>query len=108
MQETIPTFTQGDLQETGNATDIALITGTYGRYTVPEFIGDRFNSHPARITAAICTIIISFTYSIGQLSESGVVIGRLFEIDAKIGTMIGVVRQQRHGPIHAGSRLPVK
>lgn len=63
----------------------------YGRYTVPEFIGDRYNSHTARIIAAICTIIISFTYSIGQLSGSGVVIGRLFEIDAKVGTMIGVV-----------------
>ncbi|MRX74380.1 sodium/solute symporter [Bacillus lacus] len=63
----------------------------YGRYTVPEFIGDRYRSHPARIIAAICTIIISFTYSIGQLSGSGVVIGRLFEIDAKVGTMIGVV-----------------
>jgi cation/acetate symporter len=63
----------------------------YGRYTVPEFIGDRFDSHTARIIAAICTIIISFTYSIGQLSGSGVVIGRLFEIDAKLGTMIGVV-----------------
>ncbi|KON86149.1 sodium:solute symporter [Sporosarcina globispora] len=63
----------------------------YGRYTVPEFIGDRFDSHTARILAAICTIIISFTYSIGQLSGSGVVIGRLFEIDAKIGTMIGAV-----------------
>ena len=63
----------------------------YGRYTVPEFIGDRFNSHTARIIAAVCTIIISFTYSIGQLSGSGVVIGRLFEIDAKPGTMIGVV-----------------
>jgi cation/acetate symporter len=63
----------------------------YGRYTVPEFIGDRFESHTARIIAALCTIIISFTYSIGQLSGSGVVIGRLFEIDAKIGTMIGVV-----------------
>ncbi|WP_110112596.1 sodium:solute symporter family protein [Bacillus sp. CGMCC 1.16541] len=63
----------------------------YGRYTVPEFIGDRFNSHPARIIAAICTILISFTYSVGQLSGSGVVIGRLFEIDAKVGTMIGVV-----------------
>jgi cation/acetate symporter len=62
-----------------------------GRYTVPEFIGDRYNSHSARVIAAICTIIISFTYSIGQLSGSGVVIGRLFEIDAKIGTMIGVV-----------------
>ncbi|MFC0272341.1 sodium:solute symporter family protein [Metabacillus herbersteinensis] len=63
----------------------------YGRYTVPEFIGDRYNSHTARVIAAICTIIISFTYSIGQLSGSGVVIGRLLEIDARIGTMIGVV-----------------
>lgn len=63
----------------------------YGRYTVPEFIGDRYNSHTARVIAAICTIMISFTYSIGQLSGSGVVIGRLFEIDAKVGTMIGVV-----------------
>ncbi|MGD6966591.1 cation acetate symporter [Rossellomorea vietnamensis] len=63
----------------------------YGRYTVPEFIGDRYNSHTARVIAALCTIIISFTYSIGQLSGSGVVIGRLFEIDAKVGTMIGVV-----------------
>lgn len=63
----------------------------YGRYTVPEFIGDRYDSHSARVIAAVCTIIISFTYSIGQLSGSGVVIGRLFEIDAKVGTMIGVV-----------------
>jgi len=63
----------------------------FGRFTVPEFIGDRFDSKPALILAAVCTIIISFTYSIGQLSGSGVVIGRLFEIDAKLGTMIGVV-----------------
>ncbi|RNA67461.1 sodium:solute symporter family protein [Alteribacter keqinensis] len=63
----------------------------YGRYTVPEFIGDRYNSHTARVIAAICTIIISFTYSVGQLSGSGVVIGRLLEVDARIGTLIGVV-----------------
>ncbi len=63
----------------------------FGRFTVPEFIGDRFNSKTALIIAAICTIIISFTYSIGQLSGSGVVIGRLFEIDAKIATMLGAV-----------------
>ncbi|MFY3792408.1 sodium:solute symporter family protein [Ureibacillus sp. MALMAid1270] len=61
-----------------------------GSYTVPEFIGDRFQSKTALIIAAICTMIISFTYSIGQLSGSGVVIGRLFQIDAGIGTMIGV------------------
>lgn len=63
----------------------------FGRFTVPEFIGDRFNSKSALVLAAICTIIISFTYSIGQLSGSGVVIGRLFEIDVKFATMLGAV-----------------
>ncbi|MFP3442524.1 hypothetical protein R0K18_32810, partial [Pantoea sp. SIMBA_133] len=57
----------------------------YGRYTVPEFIGDRFQSKTALVIAAIATIIISFTYSIGQLAGSGVVIGRLFEVDARVG-----------------------
>lgn len=63
----------------------------YGRYTVPEFLGDRYESNTARLLGALATIIISFTYSIGQLSGSGVVIGRLLEVDAKIGTLIGVV-----------------
>lgn len=63
----------------------------FGRFTVPEFIGDRFNSKSALVIAAVCTIIISFTYSIGQLSGSGVVIGRLFEIDVKFATMLGAV-----------------
>jgi cation/acetate symporter len=61
-----------------------------GRYTVPEFIGDRYKSDTARLIAAVATIIISFTYSIGQLSGSGVVIGRLLEVHTAIGTMIGV------------------
>ena len=61
-----------------------------GRYTVPEFIGDRYRSSTARLIAAVATILISFTYSIGQLSGSGVVIGRLLEVDTAIGTMIGV------------------
>ncbi|WP_226581255.1 sodium:solute symporter family protein [Halobacillus litoralis] len=63
----------------------------YGRYTVPEFIGDRYRSNTARLIAAVATIIISFTYSVGQLSGSGVVIGRLLEVDTMIGTLIGVV-----------------
>ncbi|MDC3414543.1 cation acetate symporter [Aquibacillus sp. 3ASR75-11] len=63
----------------------------YGRYTVPEFIGDRYQSDVARLIAALATIIISFTYSIGQLSGSGVVIGRLLEVNTATGTMIGVV-----------------
>lgn len=62
-----------------------------GRYTVPEFIGDRYRSNTARLIAAVATIIISFTYSIGQLSGSGIVIGRLLEVDTAIGTIIGVV-----------------
>ncbi|KIL43369.1 sodium:solute symporter [Jeotgalibacillus alimentarius] len=61
----------------------------YGRYTVPEFIGDRYGSNLARLIAAVATIIISFTYSIGQMSGSGVVIGRLLEVDYRIGTIIG-------------------
>ncbi|MEW9500482.1 sodium:solute symporter family protein [Jeotgalibacillus marinus] len=63
----------------------------YGRYTVPEFIGDRYSSNAARLIAAFATIIISFTYSIGQMSGSGVVIGRLLEVDYRIGTLIGAV-----------------
>ncbi|WP_444684091.1 sodium:solute symporter family protein [Alkalicoccus luteus] len=63
----------------------------YGRFTVPEFIGDRFDSNVARLIAAIATIIISFTYIIGQLSGSGVVIGRLLNLPASTGVMIGVV-----------------
>ncbi|MFC0525618.1 sodium:solute symporter family protein [Pontibacillus salicampi] len=63
----------------------------YGRYTVPEFIGDRYQSNTARLIAAVATIIISFTYSVGQLSGSGVVIGRLLEVNTMIGTLIGVV-----------------
>ncbi|ASF40808.1 cation acetate symporter [Halobacillus halophilus] len=63
----------------------------FGRYTVPEFIGDRYKSNAARLIAAVATIIISFTYSVGQLSGSGVVIGRLLEVNTVIGTLIGVV-----------------
>lgn len=63
----------------------------YGRYTVPEFIGDRFDTNKGRLIAAIATIIISFVYIIGQLAGSGVVIGRILSIDAMYGTMIGVV-----------------
>ncbi|PYZ95227.1 cation acetate symporter [Salipaludibacillus keqinensis] len=62
----------------------------FGRFTVPEFIGDRFDSNVARLIAAIATIIISFTYLIGQLAGSGVVIGRLLSIPSWIGVLIGV------------------
>ncbi|MBB5172383.1 sodium:solute symporter family protein [Texcoconibacillus texcoconensis] len=62
----------------------------YGRFTVPEFIGDRFDNNFARLIAALATIIISFTYLIGQLSGSGVVIGRLLSIPSWVGVLIGV------------------
>ncbi|SDX96644.1 MULTISPECIES: sodium:solute symporter family protein [Salimicrobium] len=63
----------------------------YGRYTVPEFIGDRYKNDTARLIAAAATIIISFTYSVGQLAGSGVVIGRLLEVNTAVGTLVGVV-----------------
>ncbi|AXF57568.1 sodium:solute symporter family protein [Salicibibacter kimchii] len=62
----------------------------YGRFTVPEFIGDRFNSDVARVIGALATVIISFTYLVGQLSGSGVVIGRLFAIPTWAGVLLGV------------------
>ncbi|GAK02956.1 acetate permease ActP [Geomicrobium sp. JCM 19037] len=62
----------------------------YGRFTVPEFIGDRFRSDTARVIGAVATCIISFTYLIGQLSGSGVVIGRLFAIPTWAGVLLGV------------------
>jgi cation/acetate symporter len=63
----------------------------YGRFTVPEFIGDKFDTNKGRLIAAIAVIIICFTYIVGQLAGAGVVVGRLLSIDAAYGTMIGVV-----------------
>jgi cation/acetate symporter len=61
----------------------------FGKYTVPEFIGDRFYSQGARIIAVICLIVASVTYVIGQMTGVGVTFARFLQVDAATGLYIG-------------------
>lgn len=62
----------------------------YGKFTVPEFIGDRYYSRTARIVAVICLIFISFTYVAGQMRGVGIVFSRFLEVDLLTGLLIGM------------------
>lgn len=62
----------------------------YGKFTVPEFIGDRFYSRTARIVAVICLIICSVTYVIGQMKGIGVAFSRFLEVGYETGLLIGM------------------
>ncbi len=62
----------------------------YGKFTVPEFIGDRYYSKAARIVAVICLIIASVTYVIGQMKGIGVAFSRFLEVDYSTGLMVGI------------------
>ncbi|MEE8496045.1 MAG: sodium:solute symporter family protein [Xanthomonadales bacterium] len=62
----------------------------YGRFTVPEFIGDRYYSNAARTVAVICLIFISFTYIAGQMRGVGIVFSRFLEVPVNIGLVIGM------------------
>ncbi|AUG53849.1 sodium:solute symporter family protein [Thalassospira marina] len=62
----------------------------YGKFTVPEFIGDRFYSKTARIVAVVCLIFISFTYVAGQMRGVGIVFSRFLEVDILTGLIIGM------------------
>ena len=62
----------------------------YGKFTVPEFIGDRFYSKSARVVAVICLIICSVTYVIGQMKGVGVAFSRFLEVPYDIGLLIGM------------------
>lgn len=63
----------------------------YGKFTVPEFIGDRYYSNVARIVAVICLIIASITYVIGQMKGIGVAFSRFLETSYDTGLGIGMV-----------------
>ncbi len=63
----------------------------YGKFTVPEFIGDRFYSDTARIVAVICLIICSVTYVIGQMKGIGVAFSRFLETDYETGLYTGMI-----------------
>jgi cation/acetate symporter len=62
----------------------------YGKYTVPAFIGDRFYSKTARVTAVACLIIASLTYVIGQMKGIGVAFSRFLEVPFEYGVFIGM------------------
>jgi cation/acetate symporter len=62
----------------------------YGKFTVPEFIGDRYYSNTARAVAVICLIFISFTYVAGQMRGLGIVFSRFLEVPVHVGLMIGM------------------
>ena len=62
----------------------------YGKFTVPEFIGDRFYSNAARAVAVVCLIICSVTYVIGQMKGVGVAFSRFLEVDYATGLLVGM------------------
>jgi len=63
----------------------------YGKFTVPEFIGERYYSRTARIVAVICLIVASITYVIGQMKGVGVAFGRFLEVDFTTGVIVGMI-----------------
>ena len=79
---------------TGGYVLLALLLAPYlrkfGKFTVPEFIGDRFYSRPARLVAVLCLIVASITYVIGQMKGVGVAFGRFLEVDFETGVLIGM------------------
>jgi len=70
---------------------IAPYLRKYGKFTVPEFIGDRYYSDTARVVAVICLIICSVTYVIGQMKGIGVAFSRFLETDYETGLISGMV-----------------
>ena len=78
---------------TGGYVLLAMLLAPYlrkfGKYTVPEFIGDRFYSNTARMVAVICLIVASVTYVIGQMTGVGVAFARFLEVDKATGLYIG-------------------
>jgi cation/acetate symporter len=62
----------------------------YGKFTVPQFIGDRYYSNSARVVALLCAIFVSFTYVAGQMRGVGVVFSRFLEVPINTGVVIGM------------------
>lgn len=79
---------------TGGYVLLALCLAPYlrkfGKFTVPDFIGDRYYSKTARMVAVFCAIFVSFTYVAGQMRGVGVVFARFLEVDINMGIMIGM------------------
>ena len=79
---------------TGGYVLLALLLAPYlrkfGKFTVPDFIGERYYSSTARLVAVFCALIVSFTYVAGQMRGVGVVFSRYLEVDINTGVFIGM------------------
>ncbi len=79
---------------TGGYVLLALLVAPYlrkfGQFTVPDFIGDRYASRPARIVAVGCAIFISFTYVAGQMRGVGIVFSRFLDVEIETGVVVGM------------------
>lgn len=80
---------------TGGYVLLALLLAPYlrkfGKFTVPDFIGDRYYSKTARIVAVFCALLVSFTYVSGQMQGVGIVFSRFLEVDYNTGVIIGMI-----------------
>jgi len=80
---------------TGGYVLLALLLAPYlrkfGKFTVPDFIGDRYYSKTARLVAVFCALLVSFTYVAGQMRGVGLVFSRFLEVDINVGVIIGMV-----------------
>ena len=80
---------------TGGYVLLALLLAPYlrkfGKFTVPEFIGDRYYSNNARLVAVFCALLVSFTYVAGQMRGVGIVFSRFLEVDIETGVIIGML-----------------
>ena len=80
---------------TGGYVLLAMLLAPYlrkfGKYTVPEFIGERYYSQAARIVAVVCLIVASITYVIGQMRGVGVAFGRFLEVPVNVGIWVGMI-----------------
>ena len=79
---------------TGGYVLLALLIAPYlrrfGKFTVPEFIGERYYSRTARVVAVICLVVISFTYVAGQMRGVGIVFSRFLGVDVSTGLFVGM------------------
>ncbi|QXP62603.1 MULTISPECIES: sodium:solute symporter family protein [unclassified Polaribacter] len=79
---------------TGGYVLLALLLAPYlrkfGKFTVPDFIGDRYYSNTARTVAVICALIVSFTYVAGQMRGVGIVFSQFLQVDIVYGVLIGM------------------
>tara|TARA_B100001059_G_scaffold69056_1_gene66067 strand:+ start:6059 stop:7732 length:1674 start_codon:yes stop_codon:yes gene_type:complete len=80
---------------TGGYVLLALLLAPYlrkfGKFTVPDFIGDRYYSNNARLVAVFCALLVSFTYVAGQMRGVGIVFSRFLEVDINTGVVIGML-----------------